>query len=320
MAATDSANERMVELLLGLTTGEGMRPSILESVRLMRLSQNLYRNPVMYEPSIVIIAQGRKRGYVGDTVYTYDANNYLVLSVPLPFECDTEGTPEHPLLGISIRVDTATLVDLMIKVGGKNQTGADASPQSIYATRLDQKMSDATVRLLESLTSPTDAQILGPQIVREITYRVLCGEQGNSLRAIATLDSRTNLINRALQKMHFEYQKEIDVTGLAAEVGMSNSAFHHSFKEITATSPVQYLKSVRLHKARMLMVQEGVGAGVAASKVGYESPSQFSREFKRLFGLSPLEETNRLRSINGMEVPESQPKLVGAGISSQPHF
>ena len=319
MAATDTANERMVELLLGLTTGDGKRPSILEGVALMRSSQNMYRNPVMYDPSIVIIAQGRKRGYVGDSVYTYDANNYLVLSVPLPFECDTEGTPEHPLLGLSIRVDTATLVDLMIKVGGKNQPGSDAPPQSIYATRLDQKMSDATVRLLECLTSPVEAQILGPQIVREITYRVLCGEQGSSLRAIATLDSRTNLINRALQKMHFEYHKEVDVTELAAEIGMSNSAFHHSFKEITATSPVQYLKSVRLHKARMLMVQEGVGAGVAASKVGYESPSQFSREFKRLFGLSPLEETNRLRAFAGLDVVEPERKLVSAGISSQAH-
>ena len=258
----------------------------------------MLRKPVMYEPSIVIIAQGRKRGYLGGETFVYDQNNYLVLSVPLPFECDTEGTPEKPLLGLSINVDVPMLAELMLKTEPKKLPQENpAASQSIYCTRLDTKLADATNRLLETLYDKNEASILGHSIKREIVYRVLCGEQGSSLRSIATLDSRSSLINRALLRIHTEYgSKGLDVSTLADDIGMSNSDFHHNFKEVTATSPVQYLKSVRLHKARQLMLQDGINAGAAANMVGYESQSQFSREFKRFFGASPSEEVARSRA------------------------
>jgi AraC-like DNA-binding protein len=254
----------------------------------------------------VIVGQGRKRGYLGDQVFTYDAHNYLVLSVPLPFECETEASPEKPMLAVSIRVDLAVLGELLMKMGGTHGPAPPAMAQGFYSTKLDVRLSETTVRLLECLGNPAETRILGPQIVREITYRVLCGQQGGALRAAAALHSRFGQVNRTVQRIHAEYARDLTVEELAETAGMSASAFHQNFKAVTSTSPLQYLKTIRLHKARMLMVHEGLRAGIAAERVGYESSSQFSREFKRLFGSSPLEETARVRRVLGV----SEPALV----------
>ena len=293
----------MTCLLSALATAEGMQPSKLEGVQLMRASRPIPRTQVLYQPSIVIVGQGRKRGYLGDRVFTYDAHNYLVLSVPLPFECETEATPEGPMLAVSIRVDLAVLGELLMKMDAAHAAPTPAVPQAIYSTKLDLKLSETTVRLLECLAEPSETRILGPQIVRELTYRVLCGEQGGALRAAAALHSRFGQVNRTVQRIHSEYARDLTVEELAETAGMSASAFHQNFKAVTSTSPLQYLKTIRLHKARMLMVHEGLRAGMAAEQVGYESSSQFSREFKRLFGASPLEETERVRRMLGVAEP-----------------
>jgi AraC-like DNA-binding protein len=301
----DTANRRMTSLLGALAVKEGMHPSALEGVQLMRASRPIPRTQVLYEPGIVIVGQGRKRGYLGDRVFTYDAHNYLVLSVPLPFECETEASPESPMLAVSIRVDLAVLGELLMKMDGAHGSPTPAIPQGIYSTKLDLKLSETTVRLLECLADPAETRVLGPQIVREITYRVLCGEQGGALRAAAALHSRFGQVNRTVQRIHSEYARDLTVEELAETAGMSASAFHQNFKAVTSTSPLQYLKTIRLHKARMLMVYEGLRAGMAADRVGYESSSQFSREFKRLFGASPLEETERMRRMLGVAEPVS---------------
>lgn len=285
---------RLVELLSQLAAKEGFSDSMLEGVRFMRSTQRIPRRPVVYEPGIVIIAQGRKRGYLGGRIYTYDAKNYLVLSVPLPFECETEGTPDKPLLGLSVSADPATVAELLMEMDDVPLQPV-AAPRAIYATPLNDGLCDAATRLLECLRSRSDARILGPQIVREITYRVLRGEQGGALRAVAARHSHFGQIHKALRRIHTDYSGSIDIETLARESGMSVSAFHHNFKAVTSSSPLQYLKTIRLHKARMLMVNEGLGAGSAAGRVGYESPSQFSREFKRLFGSTPGEEAERWR-------------------------
>lgn len=286
---------RLAELLSDLAKGEGYSPSILDGVRFMRSTRSTHRTPVVYEPGVFIIAQGRKRGYLGDDVYTYDPKNYLVLSVPLPFECEIEATPEEPLLGLAVRVDPATIAELLLEMDDVPAAPVGV-PRGIYATPIDEGLCGAAMRLLECLRSPVEARILGPQIVREITYRVLRGAQGDALRAVAARHSHFGQITKALRRMHTDYSGSLDVETLARESGMSVSTFHHNFKAVTSSSPLQYLKTIRLHKARLLMVHEGLGAGIAAGRVGYESPSQFSREFKRLFGNSPADEANRLRT------------------------
>jgi AraC-like DNA-binding protein len=285
---------RLADLIAARATSDGFSVSPLDGVRFMRSTRSTPRAPVVYEPGIFIIAQGRKRGYLGGEVYTYDPRNYLVLSVPLPFECEVEASPQEPLLGLSVRVDPATIADLLLEMDDVPSTPV-AVPRGIYATPLDDELCSAATRLLECLATPADARILGPQIVREITYRVLRGEQGHALRAVAARHGNFGQITKALRRMHTDYSGELDVDTLARESGMSVSTFHHNFKAVTSTSPLQYLKTIRLHKARLLMVHEGLGAGIAAGRVGYESPSQFSREFKRLFGNSPADEAARIR-------------------------
>jgi len=290
--------QRLTDLLGLLATRDGYTETSVDGVRLMRASLPLPRRPVLYEPGIVIVGQGRKRGYLGDRVYTYDAHNYLVLSVPLPFECETEASPREPLLALCVQVDLGMLAELLLMMdAGRQPAPPPAPPASIYATPLDDHLSEASVRLLEAVRQPTEARILGPQIVREIIYRVLCGPQGGALRAAAAMHSRFAQVNRALERIHAEYARELSVDELADTAGMSQSAFHQNFKAVTSSSPLQYLKTIRLHKARMLMVHEGLRAGEAAGRVGYQSPSQFSREFKRLFGASPAGEAEAMRQL-----------------------
>ena len=286
---------RLAELLRDLAVNEGVFPSILEGVRFIRVSNSHPRIQVVYEPSIIIVGQGRKIGYLGNQVYHYDAYNYLVLSVPLPFECETVATPEKPLLAVSVGVDPVVLGELLVEMD-ENPSIRGALPRGIYSTPLTNELISAVTRLLECLKSPRDCSILGPQVVREITYRVLCGEQGGDLRAVAVRHSRFSQIARVLKRIHFEYPHSLDVETMAEEAAMSVSAFHQSFKAVTSTSPLQYLKSIRLHKARMLMLQDGLNAYSAAERVGYESASQFSREFKRMFGCTPAGDTAKTKA------------------------
>lgn len=289
--------QQLAVLLDALAVHEGVTQSNLAGVFLFRASEPIPRSPMIYEPSIVVVAQGRKRGYLGEEVYTYDANNFLVLSVPLPLECETiDASPEKPALAISIPVNHTTLGELLLEMDDDPKRNKIV-PRGIYATALEDTMADAVVRLLGCLPSAMNSRILGPQIIREIIFRVLCGERGGALRVMANRHGQFNQIARILKIFHMEYPKTFDINMLADEANMSVSAFHHTFKMVTATSPLQYLKNIRLHKARLMMVQDGFNASTAAGMVGYESPSQFSREFKRLFGTSPMNEAGKLRVV-----------------------
>jgi AraC-like DNA-binding protein len=287
---------RLVALLESMATEEGFTPSKLDAVQFYRANQSSPRAPVAYDPSIVIVAQGRKRGYLGDQVFTYDPCNYLVLSVPLPFECEMEASPDEPLLVVIVQVDPATVSELLMAMDDDSELSGPV-PLGVYSTTLTDELTEATLRLLECLKTPPDSRALGRQIVREIIYRVLRGPQGAALRAVAAPHSRFCQIARVLRRIHSEYHNELDVESLAGEANMSVSTFHHNFKAVTAVPPLQYLKSIRLHKAHTLMVQDGLNASTAAGMVGYVSASQFSREFKRFFGNSPIDEAAKQRTI-----------------------
>lgn len=303
----------MVHLLGKLAPDEGYTHSALDGVKFMRTNVSIPRVPVMYEPSIVIVAQGRKRGFLGSQAFTYDAQHYLVLAVPLPFECETEATPNEPMLAISIRVDLAVVAELLMMLND-TRGPIDSEPRAVYATPLDATLSDAVLRLLESLSSQHDARILGPAIVREICYRVLTGSQGDMIRAALTQQDHFGRIAKALRRIHQDFAGNLDVPTLAREAGMSLAVFHAQFKAVTETSPMQYVKTTRLHHARLLMVQDRLNVSAAATRVGYESASQFSREFKRLFGTSPADDVKRMRT-GGEPSMNAKPQYAKRGQS-----
>lgn len=287
--------QRTVRLLRQLAPTEGYTLSRLAGVRFMRADGPIARVPVLYEPSIVIVCQGRKRGYLDGAIYVYDPDHYLVLSVPLPFESDTLASPAEPMLAVAIAIDLKLAAELVLALDERHRS-RPRDPVGICSTPLDGRMGDALLRLLEALASDDDARILAPGIVRELLYRVLSGPQGGAVHAALNQHSHFGRIGRALRRIHADYRQSVDVAMLAREAGMSVAAFHAHFKAVTRTTPIQYLKTTRLHKARLLMVQDGISAATAAHRVGYESPSQFSREFKRFFGRPPALEASVMKS------------------------
>jgi AraC-like DNA-binding protein len=290
------ADNRLVALLDALATREGPNPTALSGVKLYRISQPLPRHAAVYEPWIIIVARGSKRVYFGGDVYVYDADNYLVTAVPMPIECEApHAGPQDPILLLAIGVDPVMIGELLLEMEDEPQR-TQSLPRGLYASPLTQPLRDAAVRLLDCLKSPTDSKVLGPQFVREIVYRVLRGDRGDALRALAARDTHFGQISRVLDHLHRNYTNAIDIGSLARQAKMSPSTFHQKFKAVTTMSPVQYLKSVRLGKARFLMVQDGYTASAAAFAVGYESAPQFSREYKRQFGVSPGQDAKLKRS------------------------
>lgn len=257
------------------------------------------RTPVMYDPGIIFLFSGHKIGYINERVFRYDTNEYLLLTVPLPFECETYATPEVPLAGLRINVDLLQLQELLMDIGEDDQFQPSMAASGINSATLSEEILCAAERLLDVMERPLDARILGKQIIREILYHVLTGPRGGALLALVSRQTHFSLISRVLKRIENKYTENLNVEQLAAEANMSVSAFHHNFKSVTSTSPLQYLKTYRLHKARMMIIHDGMKASAAAMQVGYESASQFSREFKRYFGVTPGEDAARIRTMQG---------------------
>lgn len=268
----------------------GATESRLPGVRFFKDTLPVPRKPILYNPGICIVAQGHKTGYLGGHTFRYDADNYLVTSVAMPFECEAFGTLENPLLGLYIDIDMTQLHDLIGQMGLQKEVGKlgeNGFPLGIGPSVMDEDMKDATIKLLKALRSETEAKILAPGLVREIYYRALRGAQAPVLYSLAVGSGSFSQVARAIKIMQGNYSEKLDIEQLASTARMSVSAFHKAFKEITCDSPIQYLKKIRLARARDLIVQKKVKAYLAADEVGYESSSQFSREFKRYFGQSP---------------------------------
>src|SRR4051812_46916106 len=295
MTGQSDHRTRLASLLGEVAVREGVHRTSVEGVEVVRVSGSVPRAPIVYQPKLLIVGQGRKRAYLGGEVYRYDAYNYLVLSVPLPAECETEASPEEPLLLLAINVEPTMLGEMLLEMD-ELPPPVGPTPRGIASTPMTDELAGAVMRLLECLKSSLDGRVLGRQTVREIVYRVLQGEQGGSLRALANRDDHFARIARVLKHVHAEYASPLSVEGLARKAGMSVAAFHHYFKLVTASSPLQYLKRIRLDHARRLMAHDGYNAGTAARAVGYESASQFSREFKRLFGVTPVAEAGQTRA------------------------
>ncbi|PCI68112.1 MAG: AraC family transcriptional regulator [Piscirickettsiaceae bacterium] len=287
---------QLSEMLTRLNPPEGFSESVLKGVHFMKAVHHIPRSPLLYDSGIYIIAQGNKVGYLGGERFEYDTNNYLVVSVAMPFECETFASPENPLLGLFIEIDALQLYDIISLLRQDTYSPKDTEslmPKGIGPAPLEQDMFEAAVRLVNSLNSKTKSNVLGAGIIREILFHALHGTQSSVLFSLASHNDKYARIARAIKFIHNHYSNKIDIEKLANQTNMSTSSFHRHFKEITSESPIQYLKKTRLNMARNILLQENVNANIVAKEVGYESESQFSREFKRYFAELPSSLKNK---------------------------
>jgi AraC-like DNA-binding protein len=251
----------------------------------------------MYEPSICMAVQGSKRVILGEDTYLYDAHHYLITSVHLPTIVQiVEASPDKPYLGLRLKFDLREVSQLMVD-SNLPQPRSSQSSRGMATGEATLPLLTAFQRLVDLLAEKQDIPILAPVIQREIIYRLLVGDQGERLRQIATAGSQSQQIAKAIGWLKSNYSQAISMDELAAQANMSTSTFHHHFRSLTALSPLQYQKQLRLQEARRLMLAERMDAANAAFQVGYESPSQFNREYNRLFGAPPLRDITKLRQM-----------------------
>ncbi|RSU45213.1 AraC family transcriptional regulator, partial [Sphingomonas sp. S-NIH.Pt15_0812] len=274
--------------------GTGICSTAMPHVSLIRADAPSTPTPAVYEASLCLIAQGSKRVSIGEHSVVYDAAHYLLVSVDLPLVGHVlDASPERPYLCCKIDLDAAMLADLMASEGG-GMARTDLPVLGVYPG--DPDLIDAACRLVGLLDRPDTIRALAPLIEREILYRLLTGPHGPMLRHVATAGSHLNQVSRAIAAIRRRFDAPIRIDDVAAEAGMSSSSLHVHFKAITRMTPLEYQKQLRLQEARRLMLAEGATASTAGFAVGYESPSQFSREYRRLFGAPPRADVERLHA------------------------
>jgi AraC-like DNA-binding protein len=283
--------------LARLATMEDKTETAIPGLSIYRKSKTTEPYSGMYHPCICLAVQGAKRAVLERNEYVYDARHYLITPINLPTVVQIlEASPEKPYLGLVLDLDMRTLAELMLD-SALPQPQTQQPGHAMATGRVTPEMLNAFKRLVDLIDEPEDIPILGPIIKREIFYRMLTGDQGMRLRQMASAGSQGNRIAQAIDWLKENFTQPLRIDVLASQVNMSTSTFHHHFRALTAKSPLQYQKWLRLNEARRLMLTENQDATTAAFEVGYESPSQFNREYSRLFGAPPLRDITNLREI-----------------------
>lgn len=289
----------LAELIRRHAPADGSFQTVIKPLFMVRHDRPSQSVPGLVQPALCIMAQGRKDVTLGGELYTYDPLNYLVLSVALPISGKViYATPEEPHLALRLEIDPVEINALIAEAGPMSVPTRNGghSGRGMYVERIDAQLLDAVIRLIRLLDTPKDIPMLAPLINREILYRLLRGSEGHRLYEIAISNCQTHRVTQAIKWLNDHFQEPLRIEDLAKEVNLSVSTLHHRFKSVTAMSPLQYQKQLRLQEARRLMLADGLEASAAGYRVGYESASQFSREYSRLFGAPPLRDLARLRS------------------------
>jgi AraC-like DNA-binding protein len=278
-----------------LAVAEGDMQTGIPGLRLYRRSAPTACASAAYEPSLVVFLQGRKRINVGKTIYVCDGSNFLLTSVDLPVVSQViAATEKDPILCLLLKLEMPSVREILSQQEFHlREESADARGMAVGVTSVE--LLDACSRLVDLVDAPQDIPFLSSLIQREIIYRLLRSPQGKHLRAIATLGEQSHRTSKAVEWLRMNYAKPLRMEELAATARMGVSTLHHQFRSLTAMSPLQYQKQLRLHVARERMLNGGLDAASAAFEVGYESASQFNREYSRFFGQPPMRDVNARR-------------------------
>ncbi|WP_082073240.1 AraC family transcriptional regulator [Pseudomonas sp. LFM046] len=287
--------QELVQLIERFTRQDGLQETAVPGLILYRTTQPSEPIHCLYEPALGLTVQGRKKVMLGEETFVYGPSHYLVVSVDLPVIGQViEASPEVPYLSLRLTLDPKEISALLMELS-LPAPALQSCPRCLAVSGLGESLQDAVLRLVRLLETPEDIPALAPLVRREILYRLLRGEQCAQLRQIASSGTQGHRISRAVNWLRQNFHQPLQIERLANEVNMSTSALHHHFKAMTAMSPLQFQKQLRLQEARRLMLVEALDATSAGGRVGYESPSQFSREYSRLFGAPPLRDIARLR-------------------------
>ncbi len=293
------ATQKLAKLIDRWTGNANQYDTPISGLRFSRWTTPTPPTSYTHNPSICLIAQGRKRVLLGEESFIYDANHFLISSVDLPIIANIiEASEEQPYLGLIMELDLTEISQLIID-SELAFTQSKEAQKGIAVGELSESLLDAFVRLAELLDEGQNIKILAPIIKREIFYRLLMSEQGTRLHQIVTAGSHSHQIAKAIDWLKNNFVKPLSVGDLASYTGMSKSSFYTHFRSMTSMTPLQFQKKLRLSEARRLMLTENLDAMAATFKVGYESPSQFSREYSRLFGAPPSKDIKSLRENLG---------------------
>nr|WP_210280678.1 AraC family transcriptional regulator [Phyllobacterium endophyticum] len=289
-----SRRRELVRLAGTLAPRHGYNPTGLDCVRILRTESVLHDVPVLYKPGAVFVLQGKKQGILEGETYLYDEKHYLAVSVPVPFRMESTASAQRPLLAVYIDFDMQVAAEIALQMEMHAELPM-TKPRGLVSSRMDANIEDVLVRLLTALGSPVEVAVLGSGILRELHYRVLVGPQGKAMIAALQQKGTSGKVVQSLIWLRENYSSEISIADLAREAGMSVPSYHVHFKALTGSSPMQYVKAMRLHEARLMIARQSRTIAQVADAVGYASPAQFSRDFKRHFGRTASEETKWLR-------------------------
>jgi len=291
---TQTNRAELVESMAKRCVNEGAN-AVVPGLQFFRYNGPTQPAHCLYSPSICVVAQGAKEVLLSEERFRYDPAHFLLVSLDVPVVSQVvEATPETPYLGLKLELDPALIASVTVE-SGISASRNDSSVKSMAVSQMKGELLDAFMRLIRAVDNPTDFQVVSPLVMREIVYRILMSEQGARLRQMAVFGGHTNRITKAVQTLRNKFSEPLSIEDLAGDLGMSVSSFHQHFKTATSMSPLQFQKLLRLQEARRLLISEEMDASTAAVRVGYDDASQFTREYKRLFGEPPMRDVARFK-------------------------
>ena len=282
-------NNQIITQANTLIKKEGLTHTFHKNVKLFKTTTYTPRGPLLYDLALVIVVQGKKIGYLPSSTLIYDADNYLVVPTTIPFECETIASKDEPFICILVSIDKKVIYELIDSLCKKVSHEKNCSNLGLFSDEVTPEIEDTIFRLLKTLEKKEETDILGDQLLRELYYRIAIGKNSHFLHKMFLNTNNEAKIAKALKTIHDNFAEHLDIPNLAKQEDMSVSSFHTHFKNITSHTPLQYIKKIRLTKAKDLIAQQNYQVNETAEKVGYESISQFSRDFKSYYGYPPKE-------------------------------